>query len=329
MTPTDLNSQTDGSPALIAGVPLPGNGSASVGTNGTEPEEIVISPASGWQALALHELWRCRDLLYFLTWRNIKIRYKQTVLGAAWAVLQPLLMMLVFSWAFGEEPLFLFAGVLPWVFFQTAVTGAANSVVSSEGLVSKVYFPRLSIPLAAVGAALVDFAVAFVLLLGLMLWYGRMPEWSVLLLPIALLLIVCAALGIGTLIAALNVAYRDFRYVVTFLVQLWMFATPSIYSDLNRPDGLFTAHPSTVAQASPRESDASADHRNSSTAGVGRMLLVYANPMTSVIDFFRGTLLGTPIPWGRTAFSAILVLVLLAVGVFYFRRVEDSFADVI
>jgi lipopolysaccharide transport system permease protein len=299
MTPADLKTEVEAQ-ALPAGSDNPPSGAPQIAG---EPEETVIAPATGWQALHLKELWRCRDLLYFLTWRNIKVRYKQTVLGAAWAVLQPLLMMVVFTWAFGQEPLFLFAGLLPWIFFQTAVIGAANSVVSSEGLVSKVYFPRLTIPLSAVAAALVDFAVAFVVLLALMLWYGHMPGWSILLLPPALALTVIAALGVGTLIAALNVAYRDFRYVVTFLVQLWMFATPSIYSDLQQPAG--------------------------SVSSVGRAVLIYVNPMTAVIEFFRGATLGTPIPWGHVALSSVSVCAMLAIGLFYFRRMEDSFADVI
>lgn len=279
------------------------------------PGETVIEPAADWQSLGLPELWRARELLYFLTWRNVKIRYKQTLLGATWAFLQPVLMMIVFTWTIGRltglsatsvpYPLFVFAGLLPWTFFQTAVTGAANSVVASEGLVTKVYFPRLVIPLSAVASALVDVAVSFVVLIILMGWYGVAPGMNLLLLPLAVALVVIAALGVGTLIAALNVAYRDFRYVVTFLVQVWMLATPSIYLDLNMPQA--------AAADSPH------------WAGV----LVYLNPMIAVIELFRGAAIDTPIAWGRVATSTLLLTGVMVAAFYYFRRVEDSFADVI
>lgn len=274
-----------------------------------EPGETVLEPASGWQSLGLRELWHARDLLYFLTWRNVKIRYKQTLLGAAWAFLQPVLMMVVFTLTIGRlagfsntsvpYPLFVYAGLLPWTFFQTAVTGAANSVVASEGLVTKVYFPRLVIPLSSVAAALVDFAVAFVVLLALMAWYGITPGANIVLLPPAVVLVVIAALGVGTLIAALNVAYRDFRYVVTFLVQLWMLGTTSIYLETTAAEG--------------------------ERAG----FLAYLNPLIAVIELFRGSALDTTIPWGRVAFSGVVLTVVMVAAFYYFRRVEDSFADVI
>ncbi|HEV3344973.1 MAG TPA: ABC transporter permease, partial [Pirellulales bacterium] len=196
----------------------------------------VIRPDAGWQAIGWRELWRYRELLYFLAWRDVKVRYKQTALGAAWAILQPALMMAVFTIFFGRlahvdsgglpYPLFAFLGLLPWTFFVTAIASAGNSVVGSERLITKVYFPRLLIPFASVGAALVDLAVAFSMLAALMLWYGVPPAWGWLFAPGILALLTLAALGTGALLAALNVAYRDVRYVIPFLVQLWMFATP-------------------------------------------------------------------------------------------------------
>jgi len=335
--------------------------SAAADALAAEPEETFIGPSSDRWSLGVAELWRCRDLLYFLTWRNVKVRYKQTALGAAWAFLQPVLMMVVFTWTLGRftrfnsetipYPLFVYAGLLPWIFFQTAVTSAANSVVASEGLVSKVYFPRLVIPLSAVAAAVVDFVVAFVMLLVLMAWYRVAPSWHLLLVPPAIVVTMFAALGVGTLIAALNVAYRDFRYVVAFLVQLWMFATPSIYLDLNRE---LTAAPATSAEASaaapaessaadlagsaaaPAESSAAGETAAPSqplvevpTASIGSRLLMLLNPMIAVIDLFRGATLGTPIPWGRTLVATVTVFGVLAAGFYYFRSVEDSFADII
>jgi lipopolysaccharide transport system permease protein len=269
-----------------------------------------IRPAQGWQLVNFRELWQFRELLYFLTWRDVKIRYKQTILGAAWAVLQPAMMMVVFTIFFGRMaglsgeagshyPIFVLAGLLPWTFFSTAITNAGNSVVGSERLITKIYFPRLAIPFASVGAALVDFLVACGLLAAMMAVYRVPPTPQVLLAPVIFALILLAALGLGTMLAALNVAYRDFRYIVPFLVQVGMFATPTLY--MERPVG--------------------------SSRLVQVLLLV--NPMTSLIAGFRASVLGGEIPWGPVAVAATMGIGLFVGGCLYFRRVEDSFADII
>ncbi len=269
----------------------------------------LIEPPSGWQLVNVAELWRYRELLGFLIWRDVKVRYKQTLLGAAWAILQPALMMVVFTVFFARMakvpagdvpyPLFVFAGLLPWTFFSTSIASAANSVVGSERLITKIYFPRLSIPFASVGAAVVDFCMATGLLFVLMLWYGRMPGVSILLAPVLMLFIGLAAAGVGTLLAALNVAYRDFRYVVPFLVQLWMFATPSIYM-------------------------------NAAANGRGQLdWVLLVNPLSPLIASFRAAVLGGPIPWNSLALSACMSIAMFVAGCLYFRRVEDSFSDII
>ena len=266
-------------------------------------DETLIAPLSGWPTLGLGELWRYRDLVFQLTVRNIKVRYKQTLLGVAWSVLQPVLMMLVFAFTVRHlipgaggsfpYPVFVLSGLLPWIFFQTAVTSAANSVVGSEGLVTKVYFPRLAIPLAAVVAALFDLGIAFFVLLAVMLWYGIVPTSGLALLPLAVLLLVLAAMGSGTLIAALAVSYRDFRHAVPFVLQAWMIATPTIYADLN----------------------------------VGR--LSQFNPLIAPINFFRACMLGLPVPWQSVLVTTLIHGTLCLAGILYFRHVEDAFADVI
>ncbi len=271
----------------------------------------VIRPETGWQAIGWRELWRYRELLYFLAWRDVKVRYKQTALGAAWAILQPGLMMVVFTIFFGRlahvdsgglpYPLFAFLGLLPWTFFATAIASAGNSVVGSERLITKVYFPRLLIPFASVGAALVDLAVAFSMLAVLMLWYGVPPTWGWLLAPAILGLLTLSALGTGALLAALNVAYRDVRYVIPFLVQLWMFATPTVYMHLGGSPG----------QPAANE------------------WLFYVNPLTGLIAAFRAALVGSPIPGLALFWSGGAALILFVVGCLYFRRVEDTFADII
>ena len=271
----------------------------------------VIRPPTGWQLINFAELWHFRDLLYFLAWRDVKVRYKQTLLGIAWAVLQPALMMVIFTIIFNvvaqtykrdspPYPIFVLTALLPWTFFATAIASAGNSVVGSEKLITKIYFPRLAVPFATVGAAIVDFVVALPLLLLLFSIYGIVPGWSVLLLPIIFALLVLTAAGVGTLLAALNVAYRDFRYIIPFLVQLWMYATPTIYFDLDTPDSKY---------------------------GWVKQLLPL-NPLTGLIASFRAALLDEPIPWDMLAFSAVMAVLMFFVGCFYFRRVEDSFADV-
>ncbi|HEV3299734.1 MAG TPA: ABC transporter permease, partial [Planctomycetaceae bacterium] len=215
---------------------VPGDGAPSPSL--TPQTETHITPKSGWPSLDLAELWKCRDLIGQLTLRNIRVRYKQTVLGVVWAIIQPVLTMAVFVIVIprtaGQFPnsVFVLSGLVPWYFFQTAVSTAANSVIGSEGLVTKVYFPRLAIPLAAVAAALVDLGVSYLVLVALMIWYGILSGPGMVLLPLAVVLLTLAAVGIGTLIAALTVSYRDFRHAVVFLLPIWMLATPAIY--LNR-----------------------------------------------------------------------------------------------
>lgn len=266
-----------------------------------------ILPQTGWQALNFRELWRFRELWYFLVWRDVKVRYKQTVLGVGWAVLQPALMMAVFAIFLGvmarvpsaNDPVFVYAGMLPWTFFATAMANAANSLVNSERLITKVYFPRLAVPLAAVGAAVVDFLIASVLLVIMMAWRGIVPTGEVLLLPLIFLLLVLAAAGVGIFLSALTVAYRDFRYIVPFLVQFWLFATPSAYSSVP-PD------------ASP-----------------WIRALIVANPISGLIASFRAAAFGEPIPWTLLGSAALLAAVSFMCGCLYFRRVEDTFADIV
>jgi lipopolysaccharide transport system permease protein len=268
----------------------------------------VIEPRSGWKLIDIAELWRYRELLCILTWRDIKVRYKQTVLGAAWAVLQPLATMIVFSAFFGRVaempsggvpyPLFAFTGLLAWFFFANAVTSASQSVVGNQSLVTKVYFPRLLIPLSAVGTNLVDFAVGFVLLMALMPFFGAGPGWGLLLAPLLALGLFVAALGVGALLAALTVEYRDFRYVVPFMVQLWLFATPSVYM-----------HPDAI--------------------GPTGKLWLPLNPAFGLIANFRAAVLGAPFDHHSLIISSSTAVALLAVGCLYYRRVERRFADVI
>ncbi len=273
------------------------------------PAPLVIRPAGGWQPVDVRELWRFRELIFFLAWRDVKIRYKQTVLGAAWAVLQPAMMMAVFTVVFNRladlksgdvpYPLFVLAGLLPWTFFATGVTAAANSVVGSERLITKVYFPRLAVPLAALGPALVDFAVALGLLAALMAWYRTPPGPGLLLAPVILGVLVLAAAGVGTLLAALNVVYRDFRHVVPFLMQVWMFATPAVYM---QTDG---------------------------TGGGRLQTLLALNPLTPLVGAFRASVLGGPVAWGPVLASAAVAAAVSLAACLYFRRAEDTFADVI
>lgn len=267
-----------------------------------------IDPPSAWPSIGLRELWEYRELLYFLTWRDIKVRYKQTVLGAAWAVIQPLFMMLVFSLFFGKlagvpsdgipYPVFTFCGLLPWQLFSQSLTQASNSLVGSQNLITKVYFPRLVVPISAVLAGVVDFAIAFVMLLVMMFFYGIVPGWQLLAVPGLLVLTVMTSLGVGLWLSALNVQYRDVRYTISFLVQFWLFATP-------------VAYPSSIVPEKWR--------------------VIYGlNPMVGVVDGFRWALLGKPeSPGVPLLMSVIVVSVLLAGGLYYFRRLEQQFADIV
>jgi lipopolysaccharide transport system permease protein len=259
-------------------------------------------------SLNLRELWKYRELLYFLTWRDVKVRYKQTLLGAAWAIIQPFFTMVVFSLFFGKlakipsdgvpYPIFSYAALVPWTFFANALSQSSNSLVGSASLITKVYFPRLVVPLSSVLSGMVDFALAFIVLLGMMLRYGMVPTINVLALPPLLLLALVTSLAVGLWLSALNVEFRDVRYVVPFLVQVWLFATP-------------IAYPSSLLQEPWRT-------------------LYGINPMVGVVEGFRWALLGTDTaPGPIIAVSALMALTLLVGGAFYFRRMEKTFADVV
>ena len=268
----------------------------------------IIQPSKGWVSLKLRELWDYRELLYFLVWRDIKVRYKQTALGAAWAILQPFMTMVVFSIFFGKlakvpsdgipYPVFSFCALLPWQLFAHALTESSNSLVSNQRLITKVYFPRLVIPLAAVLGGLVDFCIAFVVMLGMMFYYGIVPTAAALTLPLFLVLAIATALAVGLWFSALNVEYRDVRYVMPFLVQFWLFITPIAYSSSLVPE---------------------------------KWRVLYAlNPMAGVVEGFRWALLGKTGGVGPMVFiSALVVCVLLVAGLIYFRRMEKTFADII
>jgi lipopolysaccharide transport system permease protein len=269
----------------------------------------VLERKPGWRVVDVDELWRYRELLYFLTLRDIKVRYKQTVLGAAWAILQPLATMLVFSLFFGRvagDPssdvpysLFVLAGLVPWMFFSNAIAQSGQSLVASQTLVTKIYFPRLMIPMGAVAAGLVDLVISFVMLVLIMAWYGIAPGWSFVLVPTLMMGLVIASLGVGALLSALTVSYRDFRHVVPFLVQFWMFATPCIYLQKE------------VGYSSPVR------------------LLLSLNPAYGLIGNFRAALLGMPLDFPALAVSGLVSVSLLFFGCMGFRQMEGSFADVI
>lgn len=268
----------------------------------------VIRPGADRIGTQLRRLWQYRELLYFLVWRDLKVRYKQTALGVAWAVLQPLATMVVFSIFFGRlakvpsdgipYPIFSYCALVPWSLFAFSLTESANSLVQNQYLISKIYFPRLMIPLAPVFTGLVDFLFAFILLLGMMLFYGVVPKMTVLLLPVFLLFAVLASFGIGVWLAALTAEYRDIRYTIPFLVQFWMFSSP-------------VAYPGSLVP--------------------GRWKLLYAvNPMTSVIEGFRWVLLNGPAPpLMPMLVSGAVVAMLVIGGALNFRRLESTFADVI
>ena len=269
---------------------------------------ICIEPVTGWAGLKLREVWEYRELLYFLIWRDLKVRYKQTVLGALWAILQPVLTMIVFSLFFGRlarvpsdgipYPIFTFAALVPWTFFSNGLQHASQSLVGSSNLLRKVYFPRLTIPLATVLSGVVDFALAFAVLLVMMPFYGVAPSAQILWLPLFLALALVASLGVGLWLAALNVQYRDVRYVLPFLTQFWLFATPIAYS-------------SSLLQEPWRT-------------------LYGLNPMVGVVDGFRWALLGSGTPPGPlVALSCAAAIAMLISGTLYFRRMEQTFADIV
>ncbi|MGQ9525823.1 MAG: ABC transporter permease [Armatimonadota bacterium] len=278
------------------------------GTALTSQPTVVIEPSRGWVSLQLADLWRYRELLYFLVWRDVKVRYKQTALGAAWAIIQPFFTMVVFSLFFGKlakvpsdgipYPIFSYAALVPWTFFSTSLSQSSNSLVGSANLITKVYFPRLVIPVSSALSPLPDFAIAFVVLLGMMVYFGIYPTAAALLLPLLVLLALVTALGVGLWLSALNVQFRDVRYVVPFITQFWMFATP-------------VAYPSSLLH--------------------GHWKVIYAlNPMVGVIEGFRWALLGTKTaPGPMMIASTLAALFILVTGAYYFRRMEKTFADVV
>ncbi|HUG89923.1 MAG TPA: ABC transporter permease [Planctomycetaceae bacterium] len=315
----------------------------SAGRSASALPETVIRPVRGWRALGLGELWRQRDLVFLLAWRDVKVRYSQTALGVLWAILQPTLLMVVFAVFLGGPsglpsgglpyPLFVFAGLLPWTFFANSVSTAAGSVVASEKLVTKVYFPRLAIPFSAVAAAVVDFVLATGVLVALMLYYGIAPGWRLLAVPAALVPLALGALGFGVLLSALNVAYRDFRYVAGFLVQLWLFATPAVYMEQES-----TLEGGLPAAAATSEADGAKDSQEPGDApsaspqreAVGRApRLALLNPVNQCVAFFRAAVLDRPLPWTGLAWATAIVLPVFLGGCYYFRQVEDRFADTI
>lgn len=270
---------------------------------------IVIKPQRGWVNLDLRELFQYRELLFFLIWRDIKIRYKQTLLGGLWAILQPFLTMVVFTIFFGKlmkvptdgvpYPIFSYAALLPWTYFANALNGSGASLVGNANLVSKIYFPRLIIPLAAALAGLFDFCIAVTILIVMMVYYHVSLSWGLLLWPLLLILTFLMAGGVGLWFSALYVKYRDIRYTLPFIVQLWLFATPVIYPSSLLPEKM------------------------------GWMVAVL-NPMSSVISAYRASLLGNlQIPWSQLCVASAIIIMVFVSGAFYFRRMEKDFADII
>ena len=277
-------------------------------SKGVKKPVIRIQPPSRWVSLDFKELWEYRELLFILVWRDIKLRYKQTVLGVAWVVLQPFLTMVVFSLLFGvlaglpsqdlPYTIFTYTALLPWQLFANALTQSGNSLVMSQSLITKIYFPRVVIPLSPIVAGLLDFAIAFVMLIGMMIFYKIVPTIAVLTLPLFILLAIVTAFAVGLWLSALNVEYRDVRYAIPFLVQFWFFITPVSYSIELIPEKWRT--------------------------------LYALNPMVGVVEGFRWALLGQELTIGPIIIaSAISVVVILVSGLFYFRRMEDRFADVV
>ena len=269
---------------------------------------VEIGPAKGWMPLNLSELWQYRELLYFFCWRDIKVRYTQTLLGVAWAIAQPFFTMVVFSLFFGRlaripsdgipYPIFVYTALVPWTFFANGLSQASESLVANSNLIKKVYFPRLIVPVSAVLSGIVDFILAFIVLLGMMLYYGMVPTVNILWLPVFVLLAMVTAMGLALWLSAFNVQFRDVRYVIPFLIQLWLFATP-------------IAYPSSLLPELWR-------------------VLYGMNPMVGVVEGFRWALLGTATaPGPMIVVSAVAALLFLVTGVFYFCRVEKSFADIV
>jgi lipopolysaccharide transport system permease protein len=269
-----------------------------------EKPVVVIEPSRGWTAVNLKDLWQYRDLFYILMMRDIKVRYKQTVLGAAWAIIQPLFTMLIFTIFFGRlaglgsdglpYPIFAYAGLLPWTFFSNAVTGSGNSLVGNSNLITKVYFPRMVIPVASVAAGLVDLAIAFVLLVAMMFYYGVGLSINMLMLPVLVLIFALLGAGVGMWMSALNVKYRDIRYALPFLIQLGMFAS-----------GIITPIPERFDW------------------------LMFVNPIAALIEAFRAACFGKPFDWLHLAVAGILTVAVLIFSAYNFRKMERGFADIV
>jgi lipopolysaccharide transport system permease protein len=269
---------------------------------------VSIKPSRGWVLPQIRDVWGYRELLYFLVWRQLKVRYKQTVLGVLWAIIQPFFLMVIFSIFFGRlakipsegipYPIFAYAGLLPWSYFAKSLNACTESLVGNSSLITKVYFPRLIIPLSSVLSGLVDFLIAFSILLAMMFYYQIIPTLAALLLPFLILMAMTTALGVGLWFSALNVQYRDIRYAISFLVQFWFFATPVVYPSNLVPE---------------------------------RWRFLYSlNPMAGVVEGFRGALLGKgQLDWPMFTVSIAVVVFLVLTGTFYFRRMEKGFADVV
>ena len=275
--------------------------------NNETMQETIIEPRSGLAGFQFRELWAYRELLRFLVVRDIKVRYKQTVLGGLWAILQPFMNMVVFTIFFGNlakmpsdnlpYPIFVYTALLPWQFFSSGIGSSGNSLVANSNLISKVYFPRMIIPAASLGAGCLDFLIAFSLLVLMMVYYGVYPGAGILLFPFLMFLVALASLGIGMILAALNVAYRDFRYVIPFLVQFWLFATPVIY-------------PVSIVPAQWR-------------------WVINLNPLAGLITGIRSALLNLPVSWPDMSISGMMSVGLFVIGIFYFKKMERRFADII
>ncbi len=269
---------------------------------------VRIRPGRSWSALDFPELWAFRELFYFLVWRDLKVRYKQTLLGVAWAIIQPVFTMLIFTLFFGRlagipsdgvpYPVFVYAGLLVWTFVSNTVITSGNSLVTNANLLSKIYFPRIFIPGAAVGAGLVDLAIAFIILVGLMIYYQVAVSWGLLMVPLLIAMTTLLAVAVGTWLSALNVKYRDVRFALPFLIQIWMFVSPIIYP------------PSFVPER-------------------WRWVLAL-NPLTGIIDAFRVSLFGhQPLDWGTLAVSAAVILIMLTYSIYAFWKMEETFADIV
>jgi len=292
--PTTAATQAESSPPSIASLP--------------DKPLVVIEPSKSWVPLRLRDLWLFRELLYFLTWRDVKVRYKQTLLGAAWAILQPLLTMLIFTLLFGRlagiksdgipYPAFAYSGLLIWTFLANAIANSGNSLVGSANLITKIYFPRMIIPGAAVGAGLVDLGLAFLILVGLMIHYRIAVTAAILIVPVLILLTALLALGVGMWLSALNVKYRDIRYALPFLIQLWMFVSPVIY-------------PASLLSGKLR-------------------LVLLLNPVTGIIENFRVAIFGHgSFDWKALGLSTTITLLILVYSAYSFRRMERTFADIV